>query len=55
MAFVIFADGDMEGVEPENGTTFNYKELQKLVGGPFQVYPRPQTQTVYTYVMKKGC
>ena len=27
MAFVIFVDGDMEGVEPENGTTFNYKEL----------------------------
>ena len=37
MAFVIFVDGDMEGVKPENGTSFNYKELQKIVGGLFQV------------------
>ena len=40
MAFVIFVDGDMEGVKPENGTTFNYKELQKLVGGLFEVIPQ---------------
>ena len=40
MAFVIFVDGDMEGVEPENGTSFNYKELQKIVGGLFQVVPQ---------------
>ena len=40
MAFVIFVDGDMEGVEPENGTTFNYKELQKVVGGLIGVVPQ---------------
>ena len=40
MAFVIFVDGDMEGVKPENGTSFNYKELQKIVGGLFQVVPQ---------------
>ena len=40
MAFVIFVDGDMEGVEPENGTSFHYKELQKLVGGLIEVVPQ---------------
>ena len=40
MAFVIFVDGDMEGVEREIGTSFNFKELQKIVGGLFQVVPQ---------------
>lgn len=47
MAFVIFVDGTIEGVKPENGTTFNYRELQKLVGGLIEVVPQGAPHLVF--------
>jgi len=48
---LIRASGEVTAITPENGKTFNLKEMQAHVGGNIEIYPMPQAKRVIKRIM----
>ena len=48
---LITSDGTVTPITPENGKSFNLKEMQAHVGGNIEIYPMPQAKRAIKRIM----